>query len=103
MRLSVGLVAAAVVGSALTGCTDLTPIQNDLKDLHAQVSRLSSEVASVKASADNAAQQSSQAQQAADHASSTAHQALTLAQSDQKSIDQTNERLDRMFRRHLSK
>ena len=40
---------------------------------------------------------------AARTASSKSEQALALAQTNQKSIEATNEKIDRMFRRHLSK
>jgi outer membrane murein-binding lipoprotein Lpp len=103
MKLGVTLAAVAVVGSALSGCTDLSPIQNDIKDLRSQINRLQTDVGSMKKTLDNAAQASREAQRAADRASSTANQALALGQSNQKSIEATNEKLDRMFRRHLSK
>jgi uncharacterized protein (DUF3084 family) len=102
MKLSVGL-AAVVAAAGLAGCTDLTPIQNDINNLKAQVSRLQGEVASVKASADSAAQQARTAQQAADGASSTARRALDLANEDQKRVDALNEKVDRMFKRSVSK
>lgn len=89
--------------STLAGCTDLTPIQNDLKDLHSQVSRLSAEQASMKATLDTTAQSAKDAAYAARTASSKSEQALALAQANQKSIEATNEKIDRMFRRHLSK
>ncbi len=57
----------------------------------------------MKSSVDSASQSANQAQQAAQRASGTANQALALAQANQKAIDATNEKLDRMFRRHLSK
>jgi Alanine-zipper, major outer membrane lipoprotein len=43
------------------------------------------------------------AEAAANRASSKADQALELAQANKASIDATNEKIDRMFRRHLSK
>ena len=43
------------------------------------------------------------AESAARRAASKADQALALAQASQKAIDATNEKIDRMFRRHLSK
>lgn len=87
----------------LAGCTDLTPIQNDLKDLRSEVSRLSAQQGAMKAELDTAAQSAKATSDAARAAASKSDQALALAQADQKSIDATNEKIDRMFRRHLSK
>jgi outer membrane murein-binding lipoprotein Lpp len=100
MRWTIALLAA---GLGLAGCTDLTPIQRDLMDLHGQLDRLATEVKSVRASADTAIQSAQQAQRAASAASDTANRALAMARSTQTAIDATNEKLDRMFRRHLSK
>jgi hypothetical protein len=88
---------------SVAGCTDLTPIQNDLKDLRSEVTRLSAQQGAMKAELDTAVQSSKAASDAARAAASKSDQALALAQADQKSIDATNEKIDRMFRRHLSK
>lgn len=65
MQLGVGLLGAvATVGVVLGSCADLSPVQNDLKDLHAQVRRMSSDVAAMKSSLDGASQAARQAQQA---------------------------------------
>lgn len=103
MRLRVALAGIAVIGSILSGCADLTPIQSQLKDLSGQVARLSSEQAAMRATLDNTARSAREAEEAAKRASSKADQALALAQSNKNSIDATNEKIDRMFRRHLSK
>jgi outer membrane murein-binding lipoprotein Lpp len=102
MKLTVG-VAAAVAAVGLAGCADTTALQNDINSLKAQVSNLQGQVASVRASADGAAQQARAAQQAADGANSTAHRALDLANEDQKRVDALNEKVDRMFKRSVSK
>jgi len=100
--------AAAVV--ALAGCTDLKPIQAQLDSLKQQVGQLQQDVTAAKTSADNAAQAASAAQsaanqaaQAASAAQSTANQALSAAQAAQSSVDATNEKINRMFRRSVSK
>lgn len=103
MRLSVGLTAAVAAAGAVAGCTDMTPLQNDVNGLKSQVASLQGEVASVRTSADQAAQQAASAKAAADQATSTAQKALALANQAQKEIDATNERLNRMFRHHLQK
>jgi murein lipoprotein len=102
MKLTVGL-SAAFLAVTLAGCADLTPLQADLKDLHAQVSQLQTSLGAVKTSANNAASSAAAAQRAAVAAKASAQQALDLANADEKKIDDTNEKLDRMFKRHLSK
>lgn len=102
MRVALAGVAI-VLSSALAGCTDLTPLQNQVKDLQSQVARLSQEQAATKSSADAAAGSAREATNAANGASSKADQALALAQSDKQSIDDINEKMERMFRRRLSK
>lgn len=101
VRVALACVGAAIVG--LSGCTDLTPIQNQIKDLSSQVSRLSSEQAAMKSTLEGTAKSARDADNAASRAASKADQALALAQANQKSLEATNEKLDRMFRRHLSK
>ena len=94
---------AIVLAAALAGCTDLNPLQNQVKDLQSQVARLSQEQSATKSSADTAASSAREAADAANRASSKADQALALAQSDKQSIDEINEKMERMFRRRLSK
>jgi outer membrane murein-binding lipoprotein Lpp len=103
MRLRVALVGIAVVGAMLSGCTDLTPIQNQIKDLSGQVSRLSAEQAAMRSTLDNTTRAARDAEEAAKRASGKADQALALAQANKTTIEATNEKIDRMFRRHLSK
>ena len=102
--------AAAAAVFALAGCTDLKPLQADIDSLKQQVTKLQSDVAAAKTSADNAAQSAqaaqtaaNQASQAASGAQSTANQALSAAQAAQSSIDATNEKINRMFKKSVSK
>ena len=103
MRVSVVLTGVGLAAMGLSGCTDLTPVQNQIKDLSSQVSRLSSEQAAMKSTLDGTARSARDAESAANSAASKADQALALAQSNQRSIDATNEKINRMFKRHLSK
>lgn len=104
MSMRVRLAGIVVVlGSVLAGCTDLTPLQNQVKELQSQVAQLSQQEATTKSSADNAARSAQAAADAANGASSKADQALALAQSDKQSIDDLTEKMDRMFKRRLSK
>jgi outer membrane murein-binding lipoprotein Lpp len=105
MKMGVRVVLAGVAMTVvcLPGCADLTPIQNQIKDLSNQVSHLSSEQASMRSTLDSTNRAVQGAEAAANRASSKADQALELAQANKASIDATNEKIDRMFRRHLSK
>lgn len=85
---------AAVVG--LAGCTDLKPLQAEVDGLKTQVASLQSQLSAVKGTADSASS-------AAQGAQSTANQALAAAQASQACCDATNEKVDRMFRRSISK
>jgi hypothetical protein len=102
--------AAAALVVALAGCTDLKPIQAEVDALKQQVSKLQTDVDAAKASADSAARaasaaqaSASQAATAASGAQSTANQALSAAQAAQASCDATNEKIDRMFKKSVSK
>jgi uncharacterized phage infection (PIP) family protein YhgE len=95
--LSLGMVLA------FAGCTDLKPVQASLDDLKTQVGRLQSGVASARNAADSAARSANQASQAAAGAQGSANQALSEARSQQAAIQEINEKLDRMFRKSVSK
>ena len=99
--LKASLAVACVV--AFAGCTDLKPIQAQLDDLKSQVSKLQSDTA--KASSDAAAANSAaaSAQSAASGAQSTANQALSTSQSNSTAIEAINEKIDRMFKKSVSK
>ena len=99
--LKASLAVACVV--AFAGCTDLKPIQAQIDDLKSQVSKLQSDTAKAlnDAAAANAA--AANAQSAASGAQSTANQALATGQSNSMAIDALNEKIDRMFKKSLSK
>jgi outer membrane murein-binding lipoprotein Lpp len=99
--MTLASVATMVMG--LSGCTDLTPIQNQVKDLSSQVSRLSSDQAAMRSTLESTGKSARDAESAASRAGSKADQALALAQANQGAISATNEKIERMFRRHLSK
>ena len=106
MKLAIKIAAVAAV-VALTGCTDLKPLQAQVDDLKTKVSKLSSDfaahesanAAAIKGANDAAAA----ASKAAAAAQSTANQALAAAQAAQSGVDATNEKIDRMFKRSVSK
>jgi len=96
-------VAAAAVVAGLAGCQDLTPLRTDVDNLKSQVSQLQSELQAARQAADQAASTAQSASQTASSAQSTANQALAAAQAAQSCCDATNEKIDRMFRRSVSK
>jgi outer membrane murein-binding lipoprotein Lpp len=99
--------AAAVVG--LAGCTDLKPLQAEVDSLKTQVGTLKSDLAAhVNDKTDAnaaaaAAKAAAAAQSTANGAQSTANQALSAAQAAQAGVDTTNEKIDRMFKKSVSK
>jgi murein lipoprotein len=95
--------AAVAVVAGMVGCTDLKPIQAQIDDLKAQVAKTASDTASAKSSADSANSAAQSAGQAASGAQSTANQALAAAHASQSCCDATNEKIDRMFKRSVSK
>jgi hypothetical protein len=124
MKTSLGITIAAVAAfAALAGCTDLKPLQADIDSLKTQVGKLSSDVAAIKAdrtdadaaaaaatAARNASTQAGSAATAAAGASAkadTAQAAANKAQADaaaaQAGVNDLNEKVDRMFKRSISK
>jgi outer membrane murein-binding lipoprotein Lpp len=100
---SIGIkIAAVAVIAALAGCTDLKPMQAQVDDLKSQVGKLSSDLAAHRADRTDANAAASAASTAA-AAQSTANQALAAAQAAQSGVDATNEKIDRMFKRSVSK
>jgi methyl-accepting chemotaxis protein len=97
------LAALLLCVGATTACTDLKPIQADIAQLRSAIEKQNSENATLKSSIDAAAQAASQASQAAQSASAEANRATAAAQTSQQCCDANTERMDRMFRRSVSK
>lgn len=95
--------AAAVFVVLASGCTDLKPVQAQLDDLRSQVSKLSSQTASAESQASGAVNAAHSAASAAQHAQSTADAASATASKHQQAIEAINEKIDRMFKRSVSK
>jgi hypothetical protein len=95
--------AAVAVVVGLAGCTDLKPLQAQVDDLKAQVAKVQGDLSSAKSAADSANSAAASAGQAASGAQSTANQALAAAHASQSCCDATNEKIDRMFKRSVSK
>src|SRR5579862_1520655 len=101
---SVVKVAAAVVAVVgLAACTDLKPLQAEVADLKAQLAKVQGDASAAKSSADQANSAAQSASQAASGAQSTANQAVAAAHASQSCCDATNEKIDRMFKRSVSK
>ena len=95
--------AAVMTVVGLAACTDLKPLQADIADLKSQLSKAQGDIAAAKSSADGANTAAQSAGQAASGAQSTANQALAAAHASQSCCDATNEKIDRMFKRSVSK
>lgn len=97
---SLSIIAASLLA---VGCTDLKPLQAQVDELKSQVSRLDTSVAGMKASSDTATTDARAAAQSAAAAQTAANQALAASQASQSCCDATNEKIDRMFKRSVSK
>jgi outer membrane murein-binding lipoprotein Lpp len=86
-----------------SGCTDLKPIQGQLDDLKTQVGRLSTQPASAESQAQGAMNTAHSAAATAKGAQSTADSAKSTANKNQQAIEAINEKIDRMFKRSVSK
>ncbi len=106
----VGTLAAAAAVFALAGCQDLKPLQAEVDGLKTSLSKTQSDLAAHEtadmATASAAAKAEADAQaamKAANNAQATANQALSAAQTAQAGVDSTNEKIDRMFKKSVSK
>ncbi len=99
--LKASIAAACVL--AFAGCTDLKPILAQIDDLKSQVSKLQSESQANAAAAAAAMSAAQSAQSAASGAQSTANQALSMSQQNSTAIEAINEKIDRMFKKSVSK
>ena len=99
--LKASLAVACVV--AFAGCTDLKPIQAQIDDLKSQVARLQSDTAKASSEAAAAQAAAASAQSAASGAQSTANQALSCCQTNTTAVEAINEKIDRMFKKSVSK
>jgi outer membrane murein-binding lipoprotein Lpp len=84
-----------------TGCA--AELQSQVDALNARVDTLSSDVARAQSAADAAGASASEARQMSSGAQSTANQALNAANQGQACCDATNEKIDRMFQKGMSK
>jgi hypothetical protein len=99
--LKASLAVACVV--AFAGCTDLKPLQAQIDELKSGLSKNTSDDQRTAAAAASAQSAAASAQSAASGAQSTANQALSTAQSNSTAIEAINEKIDRMFKKSVSK
>ena len=95
--LKAGVAALALV--AASGCVS----QKTVDEIKATADKAVQDAAAAKAAADSAASAAQSAKSAADSAQSAANQALQAAQASQACCDATNEKIDRMFKKSVSK
>ena len=89
--------AVALVIMLTAGCATQS---QETKD---QLEKLAADVARAQSAADAAGASASEARQMASGAQSTANQALNAANQAQACCDATNEKVDRMFQKGMSK
>jgi methyl-accepting chemotaxis protein len=92
MRLTVAWVAAA----GLSACTDYSRVHKELQDVQAQLSQVTTDVSAMRTSLDEATEATRQAAQKAAAATSTANQALYMAQTGQDALARLDEKLDQL-------
>lgn len=91
-------IAALVLVSA-SGCVS----QKAVDEIKATADKAVQDAAAAKAAADAAASAAQSAKSSADSAQSAANQALQAAQASQACCDATNEKIDRVFKKSVSK
>lgn len=90
---------AALLLVTAAGCVS----QKSVDEARAVADRAVQDAAAAKSAADAAASAANSAKSAAAAAQSTANQALQAAQAGQACCDATNEKIDRMFKKSVSK
>jgi Alanine-zipper, major outer membrane lipoprotein len=102
-RPLIALSSAALCSFIASGCTDLKPVQAQLDDLKSQLSQISPTIASADSQALAGAASARSAATTAQKAQSTADQASAIAINNQRAIGLINEKIDRMFKKTVSK
>lgn len=95
--------AAPLCAILASGCTDLKPTQEQIDDLRSQISLLSPKITSTDSQAMAAADSARSAAATAQQAKNTADRAQANAKGNQQGIEAINEKLDRMFKKSVSK
>lgn len=95
--------AASLWAILASGCTDLKPTQEQIDDLKSQIGLLSLKIKSTDSQAMAAADSARPAAATAQQAKNTADRAQLNVKSNQQGIEAINEKLDRMFKKSVSK
>ena len=95
--LKAGVAAFALI--AASGCVS----QKTVDEIRATADKAVQDAAAARQAADSASSAAQSARSAADSAQSAANQALQAAQASQACCDATNEKMDRMFKKSVSK
>jgi outer membrane murein-binding lipoprotein Lpp len=103
MNIHSPLVALFGAVLLLSGCVDLKPLQAEVASLKESVSRLESGQASLKTASESAAADARKANETAAAAQTAANQAASAAQASQACCDANSEKMERMFRRSVTK
>ncbi len=99
----IALGSVAFCAAVASGCTDLKPVQAQLDDLKSQLSQISPKIASADSQSLAAAASARSAAATAQQAQSTADKANATAKSNQQGIEAINEKINRMFKKSVSK
>jgi membrane-bound lytic murein transglycosylase len=101
-KMAAAAFAASIV-MGLSACESLDPLKQDIAGLKTQVARLQSQLEATSKVADAASTAANAANLSAVGAQHTANQAAAAAQSGQACCVEMNEKIERAFRRSISK
>ncbi len=101
------IMSLGLVSLLAAGCVSTKPLQAEVDTLKTQVSRLEADHAALKTANERTAADAQAASKAATEAAAaaqtTANQAAAAAQTSQSCCDANSEKMERMFRRSVSK
>lgn len=97
------IISLTLASLVAAGCVSTKPLQAEVDALKTQVSRLETDHAALKTASERTAADVQAASQAAAGAQTTANQAAAAAQTSQTCCEANSEKIDRMFRRSVSK
>jgi outer membrane murein-binding lipoprotein Lpp len=101
LRIVIKGSAVALAIMLTTGCA--AELQSQVDALNARVDTIASDVARAQSAADAAGASASEARQMSSGAQSTANEALRVAELSAVCCEATNEKIDRMFQKGMSK
>ncbi len=102
IRTALKVGALSMCAVLATGCAGAN-LQTQVEEARAAADRAAQDAAAAQTAASEARRTADEARQMASGAQSTANQALEAARAAQRCCDETNEKVDRMFRDRMSK